>query len=85
MLDDLKGPDLVVGIKQSTEAVSDGTAKQAYVARDADEHVIAPFIRLCQENLVPITYAESKEQLGKACGIKVGAACAVKRMERYAR
>ena len=77
MQDDLKGSRFYVGVKQSTEAVLNGSAQRAYVAEDADEAVKLPFEELCKENLIPIEYVETKQQLGKACGISVGAACAV--------
>ncbi len=77
MQDDLRGSRYYVGIKQSTEAVENGQASKAFVAEDADAHVIEPFLSLCRENLVPVEYFETKQQLGKACGINVGAACAV--------
>lgn len=77
MQDDLRGARLYVGVKQSTEAVLDGSAQRAYIAEDADEHVKIPFEELCKEHLVPVCYVPTKQQLGKACGINVGAACAV--------
>lgn len=77
MQDDLRGSRFYVGVKQSTEAVLDGSAQKAYIAEDADEHVKIPFEELCKENLVPVAYVPTKLQLGKACGISVGAACAV--------
>jgi len=77
MQNDLKGSRFYVGIKQSTAAILDGRAQKAYIALDADEHIKQPFIQLCKENIVPICYMDTKEQLGKVCGIDVGAACAV--------
>ncbi len=66
-----------VGLKQSTEAVTEGFAKKAYIALDADEHVRLPFEALCREKNVPIEFAETKAKLGKSCGINVPAAVAV--------
>ena len=74
-------PDLsvrrYVGLKQSTEAVSCGLVKKAYIALDADEHVRLPFEALCREKNVPIEFAQTKAKLGKSCGINVPAAVAV--------
>jgi len=67
----------VVGIKQSRKAVVDGTAKSAYIARNADPEITEPFARLCGENGIDVVYADSMEELGRACGINVGAAVAV--------
>ena len=77
MQDDLRGSRIFVGVKQSTEAVLDGSAEKASIASDADEHVRIPFEELCREKGVPVEYVETKQQLGKACGISVNAACAV--------
>lgn len=77
MQDDLRGARFYVGVKQSTEAVVDGSVKLAYIANDADEHVKIPFEELCKEKGVEICYVQTKQQLGKNFGINVGAACAV--------
>lgn len=66
-----------VGVKQSSAAVSGGLAAKAFFAEDADEHVTVPFRELCKEHGVPTESVPTKLQLGKACGISVGAACAV--------
>jgi len=66
-----------VGIKQSTEAVSKGLVKCAYIALDADEHVRLPFEALCREKNVTVEYVPTKAKLGKAFGITVSAAVAV--------
>ena len=74
---DIKSSRKCVGIKQSTEAVLEGLAKKAIVASDADNHVKEPFLDLCKKKGVPVEFYETKQELGKACGIDVGAACAV--------
>ena len=67
----------ITGLKQSTRAVKKGVVKMAFVARDADSHVRLPFVRVCEENGVPVTYVETCRELGAACGLDVGAAVAV--------
>lgn len=74
---DLKSQHIFIGVRQCTEAVAAGKAAKAYVARDADLPVREPFEALCRDMLVPIIYFDTKQQLGRACGIDVGAACAV--------
>ena len=74
---DIKSQQLFIGVQQCTVAVAAGKAAKAYIARDTDAPVREPFENLCRENLVPITYFDTKQQLGRACGIDVGAACAV--------
>lgn len=77
MQSELDAPDRVVGLKQSTEAIKCGRAKSAYCAQDADGHVRLPFLELCRANNVPVEFVETKQKLGKMCGINIGAACAV--------
>lgn len=74
MLDGLKKRKKTVGAKQTLRAVEEGVAKLVYIAKDADEKVTGNVIRLCMENSVEIVYVDSMKQLGKACGIEVGAA-----------
>ena len=74
---DIRSQQLFIGIKQCTEAVTDGKVSKAYIAKDADAPVREPFEALCRKMSVPVTYFDTKQQLGRACGIDVGAACAV--------
>ena len=76
-VEDIKSSRKCVGIKQSKEAVARGLAKKAFVACDVDAHIKDSFLELCKEMNVSVEFYESKHELGKACGIDVGAACAV--------
>jgi len=51
-------------------------AKQVFIAKDADEHVVARIKELCIKNNIPIVYVDTMKQLGKACNIDVGASVA---------
>lgn len=73
----LKSDEHVVGLKQSKKAVLAGLAKAAFVARDAEAHVIVPFEKLCGEKNVPIIYSETMKELAKACRVDVPTAVAV--------
>ena len=77
MLHDLKTGNRLVGLKQSTRAVSEGKASAAFVARDAQESVKEPFVALCKERGIAVEWGDSMSQLGKLCGIELGAAVAV--------
>lgn len=74
MLEDLKKVKKTVGTKQSLKAVENGMAKTVFIARDADEKVTGNLVRLCEKNAVRIVFVDNMKQLGKACGIDVGAA-----------
>jgi large subunit ribosomal protein L7A len=67
----------VVGIKQSIKVMKNNEAKSLYVANDADSRLIAPVIKLAQEISLEINYINTMRELGKLCGIDVGAATAV--------
>jgi len=77
MLEVLKTARKVVGIKQSIRAVKEGTAHVAYIAQDADRHIIQQLETLCVEKSIEVVKVNTMEELGKACGIEVGAASAV--------
>ena len=66
-----------VGYKQSYKAVNGGKAKKAFIAIDAEEKLKQPFSACCTEKGVPYEMIPSMAELGKACGIEVGAAIAV--------
>lgn len=70
-------PMRVVGIKQATKAIKEGMAKEAYLANGVDSEIKVPFVRLCKKRNIPLVAVESTEELGKLCGIDVGAAVAV--------
>lgn len=76
MLEGLRGKNKTVGIKQTTKAVAVGKAKTVFIARDADTKVIDNLINQCNENMLEVVYVDSMKNLGKACGIEIGAAAA---------
>lgn len=65
-----------VGIKQTQRALEKGIVKKVYVARDAEAHVIRPIMDLCRKQNIECIEVGSMTELGKACGIEVGAAVA---------
>ena len=66
----------VVGAKQLKKALRDGRAQQVYLAQNADPQITGPIEKLCLEHQVSVTWVQTMTQLGKACGIEVGAAAA---------
>lgn len=63
-----------VGTKQTLKAATRRKALEVFIASDADQHVVRNLIRTCEEQGIPVTYVDSMLELGRACGIKVGAA-----------
>ncbi len=70
----LKDAKKVVGAKQAAKAVEKGQASLVFLAEDADVRVIAPLREACTRAGVAVEMVPSMEDLGKACGIDVGAA-----------
>ena len=75
-LSDLRKSKIVVGAKQLKKAVRDGRARYVFLAENADPAVTEPLRLLCQQNQIQITWVRSMSELGRACGIEVGAAAA---------
>ena len=66
----------LVGAKQIRKAVSAGNAQQVFLAENADPASTEPIEKLCLEHSVRCLWVSSMKELGRACGIDVGAAAA---------
>ena len=73
MLEELKSSNKAIGIKQTLKAVESNSAKVVFIAKDADEKIVGSLRELCLSNSVKLEYIDTMKQLGKACGIEVGA------------
>ena len=67
---------LIVGAKQLKKALRAGRVRQVYLAENADPAVTEPLANACTENCIPVAWIRSMSELGRACGIDVGAATA---------
>ena len=76
MLEALATKRKAVGVKQSRKAVRRGEARRVYLACDADPAVTDPVAAECAAAGIPVVAEYTMEQLGRACGIAVGAAVA---------
>ena len=65
---------LSIGLKQTLKSLEKDTAAEIIIAKDAERRVTQKVSQLADEKKVPIFYVDSMKQLGKACGIDVGAA-----------
>ena len=77
MLGELTSQEKVVGIKQSRRAIREGLARLVYLACDADPAITDPVAETCAAANVPVERVYTMAQLGRACGISVGASVAV--------
>ena len=74
MLQELTGADKVIGMKQSKKMILAGRAAKVFVAHDSDPQIQDMFRELCEEKGIGVNDEGTLSQLGKACGINVGAA-----------
>ena len=73
---DLTGKQVVVGAKQLKKALKKGNIRYVYLAENADPAITEPIEDLCRQGSIHVTWISSMAELGRACGIEVGAAAA---------
>lgn len=66
----------VVGVKQSRKAIREGRARRVFLAGDADPALTRPIAAECAAAGIPVETGRTMAQLGRACGIAVGASVA---------
>lgn len=66
----------VVGLKQVQRFARLGILERVFIAKDADEHIIEKLEGVCDKHAIPYDKAYTMHQLGNACQIEVGSACA---------
>ena len=66
----------VVGMKQLKKALRNGNASWVFLACNADPAITEPLAALCQDTGANLAWVKSMTDLGRACGIEVGAAAA---------
>ena len=62
--------------KITPDSVKDGEVTKVYIGKDAEEHVTAELIEICNENKIEIIKIETMAELGKLAGIDIGASAA---------
>ena len=73
---DLKQRKVVVGSKQLRKALERGNAECVFLAENADPAITEPIAEMCGKLHIQITWVRTMAELGRACGIEVGAAAA---------
>ncbi|MDI9476386.1 MAG: ribosomal L7Ae/L30e/S12e/Gadd45 family protein [Natronincolaceae bacterium] len=66
----------VIGIKQTTKALNQDRVKVLFISEDAEKHLVEHIEQIAKEKDIETIYVDSMKDLGKACGISVGAAVA---------
>lgn len=72
----------VVGRRETLKVIQRDTAREVFVARDADTRLLSAIEDQCRIHQVPITYVDSMRELGQLCGIEVQAVCAASISQR---
>ena len=73
---DLSQRKVVVGSKQLRKALEKGTAECVFLAENADPAITEPIEGMCRKLHIQITWVPTMAELGRKCGIEVGAAAA---------
>ena len=76
MPNELTNSARVVGVKQVRRALNAGRARRLYLAKDADPQLTLTLAEQAREQGVEILWLGSMRELGRDCGIAVGAAVA---------
>ena len=76
MPNELTNSAKVVGVKQVRRALNAGRAKRLYLAEDADPQLTRPLAEQARDQGVETFWLGSMKELGRDCGIAVGAAVA---------
>ena len=72
----IDGRRAVVGSKQLRKALEAGRAEYVYLAENADPAITEPIVEMCEKFHIQITWVRTMAELGRNCGIEVGAAAA---------
>ncbi len=65
-----------VGTNQTAKAIARGRARVVYIAKDADRRVVEGVVAAAKGASLEIVEVDSMREIGRACGIAVGAAAA---------
>lgn len=73
----IQAKKLIIGTKQAVKTIRLNKAHEVFIAQDAEERVTTPIIEEAARQGVPLSYVDSRDELGKACGIQVAASVVV--------
>jgi large subunit ribosomal protein L7A len=65
---------VVIGTKQTIKTIKNSEVSEVVIANDAERRITEKVVNLANQMDIPVLYVESMRELGKACGIDVGAA-----------
>lgn len=77
MISETEKNRMQAGYKQVLRALGEQRAEKVYLASDCEDKIKTPVEEQAEKSGCPVFYAESMKELGRLCGIKVKASCAV--------
>ncbi|MBU3160177.1 ribosomal L7Ae/L30e/S12e/Gadd45 family protein [Clostridium frigoris] len=77
MVDKIVGQK-VVGVKQTLKALKNNQGKVLYIAKDADNNITEPILKLAKVNSLQIIFVDTMKELGNLCDIDVASATALR-------
>ena len=77
MFNEAELKNLKTGFKEVMNIVAKNNAQRIVVAEDCEDRMKSQIIQAAEQTGVDVEYAQTMKQLGKLCGIDVGASCAV--------
>lgn len=66
----------VVGSKQVIKHAGASKIGKVFIAKDADEFLVDKLKQTCEKHEIQYDMSHTKQQIGSACNIEVGSACA---------
>ena len=76
MVHELSEQERVAGLKQVMRYARMSMLDKVYIAKDADEDIITKVKAECDKHRIPYDMTLTMHQIGTACEIEVGSACA---------
>lgn len=76
MVEQVEG-HLIIGLKQTFKHLKNGKGELLYAAKDVENNLLEQVINLANERTLDIVYIDTMKELGKLCGIDVGASVAL--------
>lgn len=73
-----QGERMRIGLKQTMKAIELGIAEEVFVAQDADPRMATRIVQACDQRGIKLTRVDTMRDLGRTCGIDVGAAAAAR-------
>lgn len=77
MVEELADPNgRVAGLKQVLRCARLEALEKVYIARDADEDIVLRLQAVCDKHSIQADMTYTMHQIGSACALEVGSACA---------